>query len=123
MDLPSATIAVVDDDVDSLNLFTEIIQENGYIVVGFTNPSFLIDYIHEHDQIKFILLDYKIREMTGSELADKIHALNPNIKMAFVTGYDHIINNTLNLEIFRKPLPLRQLIDIVDSYMQQQAII
>lgn len=121
--MPSATIAVVDYDVDSLNLFTEVIQENGYIVVGFTNPYFLIGYIHEHDQIKFILLDYKIPEMTASELANKIHAIDPNIKMAFVTGYDHIMYNTLNLEIYRKPLSLRQLIDIVNSYMEQQAII
>ncbi|HJT85984.1 MAG TPA: hypothetical protein VJ697_16000 [Nitrososphaeraceae archaeon] len=63
MDLPSATIAVVDDDEDTLNLFTEVIRMNGYIVIGFKNPQFLIDYVSEHeDQLRFILLDYYARD-------------------------------------------------------------
>jgi DNA-binding NtrC family response regulator len=124
MDLPPPQLAVVDNDEDTLSLYTEFIQMNGYIVVGFANPYFLIDYISEHlEQLKFIIIDYRMPQMTGCELANQIHALNPNIKMAFVTGYDHIINNTLNIEIFRKPLPLGKLIDIVDKYMHQQAII
>ncbi|MGE0243595.1 MAG: response regulator [Nitrososphaeraceae archaeon] len=124
MDLSPPQLAVVDNDEDTLNLTTEFIQMNGYIVVGFENPYFLIDYISEHlEQLKFIIIDYRMPQMTGCELANQIHALNPNIKMAFVTGYDHIINNRLNIEIFRKPLSLSKLIDIVDKYMHQQAII
>ena len=33
MDLSSAKIAVVDDDEDTVNLFTDVIQMNGYIVI------------------------------------------------------------------------------------------
>ena len=94
---------------------------NGYIVIGFENPYFLIDYISEHsEQLKFIIIDYRMPQMTGCELSKQINALNPNIKMALITGYEQIINNTLNLEIFRKPLPLGKIIDIVDSYMHKQ---
>ena len=123
MDLSPPQIAVVDNDEDTLNLYTEFIKLNGYIVIGFENPYFLIDYICENPELKFIIIDYRMPQMTGCELANQIHTLNPNNKMAFVTGYDHIVNNTLDLEIFRKPLPLGKLIDIVDSYMQNQAII
>ncbi|MGE0242855.1 MAG: hypothetical protein AB7F53_05130 [Nitrososphaeraceae archaeon] len=61
MDLSSATIAVVDDDEDTVNLFTEVIQMKGYIVIGFENPQILIDYNIEHqDQLKFIVIDYRM---------------------------------------------------------------
>jgi two-component SAPR family response regulator len=62
-------------------------------------------------------------QMSECELANLIKKINPNIKMAFITGYDRLINNQMHIEIFRKPLPLGKLIDIVDRYMQQQAII
>jgi len=45
MDLSPPKIAVMDDDEDILNLFTDVINMQGYIVVGFENPYFLIDYI------------------------------------------------------------------------------
>jgi len=40
MDLSSAKIAVVDYDEDTVNLFTDVIQMNGYIVIGFEIINF-----------------------------------------------------------------------------------
>jgi len=34
------SIDVVDDEEDNVTLFTKIMQENGYHVIGFTNPLF-----------------------------------------------------------------------------------
>jgi DNA-binding response OmpR family regulator len=42
-------IALVDDDEDAVNLFTYFLRENGYDVVGFTDPLLLLDYILHHD--------------------------------------------------------------------------
>ena len=42
--------------------------------------------------------------MTGCEFANKINTINSRIKMAFVTGYDNIVNNKLGLEIIKKPV-------------------
>jgi len=122
MDLVLPQIAIVDNDEDTLNLYTEVIQLNGYIVIGFTNPYYLIDYITEHtEHLKFIIIDYGMPQMTGCELANQIHTLNPNITMILVTGFNRIPNNTLNLEIYRKPLPISKIIDIVDKYMNHHA--
>ena len=75
---------------------------NGYIVIGFENPYFLIDYISEHsDQLKFTIIDYILPQMTGCELANQINEINSNIKKVFVTGFEQIINNTFNLEILK----------------------
>ena len=108
----------MDNDEDTVNLFTDVINMQGYIVIGFENPYSLIDYISENsEQLKFITIEYRMQQMTGCELSNKIHVLNPNIEMALVTGYDHIVNNLLNLEIFKKPLTVSQIIEIVNKYM------
>jgi two-component SAPR family response regulator len=39
----------------------------------------------------------------GNELANKIAAINPKIKIILITAYDDIKNNDLNLEIVKKP--------------------
>jgi CheY-like chemotaxis protein len=83
--LISPQIAVVDDDEDTLNLFTDIVQTNGYIVIGFENPQFLIDYICEHpEHLKFIVIDYRMPKMTGCKLAIRIHKITPSIQMALL---------------------------------------
>ena len=118
MNLSAASIALVDDENDLITLFTDVIQMNGYVVAGFTNPFLLIDYIRENpNQIKLILIDYKMPHMTGCELANKIYAINPNIKMVLLSAYDNIINNKLQLEIIRKPMPIKKILEVVDKYM------
>ena len=118
MDSSPPQIAIMDNDDDTLNLFTDVINMQGYLVIGFVNPYFLIDYINENpEQLKFIIIDYRMPQMTGCELANQINKINPKIKMVFVTGYDKIVNNTLNLEIFKKPLTVPQIIEVVNKHM------
>ena len=123
MNLLSPQIAVVDDDEYTLNLFTEVINMDGYTVIGFENPQLLIDYISENPkQLQFVVIDYRMPQMTGCELANRIHTLNPRIQMVFITAYIDIINNSLNLEIFRKPLSIHKIIDIVYKYIHHEVI-
>ncbi|HEX6294139.1 MAG TPA: response regulator [Nitrososphaeraceae archaeon] len=116
-------IAVIDDEDDIVKLFTEVIQMNGYFVIGFTNPLFLIDYTREFpNHIGLILIDYKMMEMTGCDLANQIVAINPKIKMVLITAYDDIVNNALNLEIVKKPISISQIMEIVKHYMNNSVI-
>ena len=97
-------IAIVDDDEDIVNLFTDLLRESGYDVFGFTNPLVLLDYIHNHNnQFRLVLIDYKMPQITGCELADKITDINSRIEMVLITSANDIVNNNLNLELFLKP--------------------
>ena len=111
-------IALVDDDEDTVNLFSYILRENGYNVFGFTNPLLLLDSIFHHDnQFRLVLIDYKMPQITGCELANKIADINPRIEMVLITAINDIINNKLNLELIHKPLRMHQLLHIVAKYM------
>lgn len=113
------TIAILDSDMDTLDLYTYSLQEFGYSVKGFADPHSLLEFIHSYPtQIGFLIIEYKMKNMTGCELANRVNSLNPKIKMAFVTGYDNIINNKLGLEIIKKPIKLTQMLRLVKKYTE-----
>ena len=112
-------IAIVDDDEDIVNLFTELLRGSGYDVYGFTNPLVLLEYIHHHNnQFRLVLIVYKLPQLTGCELANKIADINSRIEMVLITAsVNDIVKNNLDLELIHKPLRMHQLLDIVAKYM------
>ena len=118
MELQYKSIAVVDDEEDLIIVFKAVLQENGYDVIGFTNPLMALDYIHKHPyEFDLIIIDYRMSPMLGCELSNKISAINPKIKMVLITAYDNVINNDLNLEIVKKPITNTNLLEIIHYYL------
>ena len=113
------TIGIIDPDIDLLNLYEFSLQEFGYRVISFLTPQSLLEYLHTSpNQIGFLIIEYKLPHMTGCELAKEVHSIDPKIKMAFITGYDNIVNNKLQLEIIKKPIKLTRLLKLVKKYMK-----
>ena len=112
------SIAIVEDEEDILTLFTEIIRQNGYPVVGYANAISFVRYLRTNqDKFVLILIDYKMPQMTGCELANQIIKINPNIKMILMTAANDILNNNLNLELIHKPIKINELVQIISRYM------
>ena len=118
MELQYKSIAVVDDEEDIIMGFKLILQENGYDVIGFSNPLIALDYIRKYPGIfDLIIIDYKMSPMQGCELSNKISTINANIKMVIITAYDNVINNGLNLEIVKKPITNTNLLETIHHYL------
>jgi DNA-binding NtrC family response regulator len=116
--LSYSAVCIVDDELDWVKLFTELIHNNGYQVKGFTDPLFSLDYIQKHpEEFGLIILDYKMPLMQGCELSSKISEINPKIQMIILTAFSQIVNNKINLEILKKPITLNRLLEIVHKYM------
>ena len=112
-------ITLIDDEEDTVNLFSYFLRENGYDVFGFTNPLLLLDSIFHHDnQFRLVLIDYRMPQITGCELANKIADINPRIEMVLITAINDIIKNKLNLEVMHKPLRMHQLLRLVAKYIK-----
>ena len=84
----SHSIAVVDDEPDTVQLFKEILTTNGYNVAGFTNPLLALEHIKENQkEIDLILCDYKMPYLSGCDLAKK-YVDDYNNKQKSDTIYD-----------------------------------
>ncbi len=111
-------IAIVDDDKDIVNLFIDLLRKSGYDVYGFNNPLVMLDYIHHHNnQFRLVLIDYKMPQITGCELANKITDINSRIEMVLITAANDIVDNNLDLELILKPLRMHELLQIAVKYM------
>jgi DNA-binding NtrC family response regulator len=112
------SIAVVDDEENIVSLFTEVLQEKDYHVMGFTNPLLALDYIHKYpNEFDLIIVDYRMSPIQGCDLANKVSVINPKIKMVLITAFDDIKNNNLNLEIVKKPITLSKLLQIIQQHL------
>ncbi len=119
MELQYKSIAVVDDEEDVITLFTVLLKENGYHIIGFTNPLMALDYIGKHpNKFDLAIVDYRMSSMQGCELSNKISKINPKIKLVLITAYDNVINNDLNLEIVKKPIANTNIIEIIHHYLK-----
>ena len=111
----SHSIAIVDDEHDTVQLFKEILTTNGYNVAGFTNPLLALKHIQEnHKEIDLILCDYKMPYLSGCDFARKIATeINTAIKIIIITAVTDIGINPLKLPVYFKPLLMSKLIDLV----------
>jgi two-component SAPR family response regulator len=55
--------------------------------------------------------------MQCDELANEIAAINPKLKMILLTAYDKVTNNSLNLEIVKKPVTINKILQIIQQYV------
>jgi CheY-like chemotaxis protein len=111
----SHSIAIVDNENDTVELFKDILTNNGYNVAGFTNPLLAFQYIKKNqEELDLILCDYKMIPFNGCDLARKIAAeVNTTITIIIITAANGIGINPLNLQVYFKPLKMSKLIDIV----------
>ena len=50
------SIAIIDDDPDLLNLFSEALQMSGYTVSSFTDPLLAYQHIQENPEIFYLII-------------------------------------------------------------------
>jgi CheY-like chemotaxis protein len=115
----SHSIAIVDDEHDTVQLFKEILTTNGYNVAGFTNPLLALEYIKEnHKEFDLILCDYRMSYLSGYDFARKIATeINTAITIIIITAANDIGINPLKLQVYFKPLTMSKLLDLVKKHI------
>jgi DNA-binding response OmpR family regulator len=104
-------IFLVDDEPDIALAFSLGLQSNGYLVDIFTNPMEALSNF-KADVYKLVLLDIKMPEMDGIELAEKIREIDKKIKICFMTAFDmdYQTVNKYSHCIIKKPISIGDLV-------------
>jgi CheY-like chemotaxis protein len=81
------TILICEDEPDLLLTF-ELVLESKYDIISVNSGKACIDmYIKERNKIALILLDYKLRDMSGDSVARKIKEQNET-NIILISGYE-----------------------------------
>src|SRR5215510_4853981 len=110
-------IAIVDDDPDLLNIFSETLQMSGYVVSSFTNPVLAYQHIKENpDKFSLVITDDKMPDMNGLFLSTKLLEINPKLNVIILSDYfTNDLKYNYKFNILKKRISLFKLITAVNE--------
>jgi CheY-like chemotaxis protein len=86
---------VVDDEKDVTITYTQILQDDGFIVEAYNNPFEALEKFRESPEETYdmLLLDMMMPGMNGLELYQEIQKSNKKVpKICFATSYESFYN-------------------------------
>ena len=115
------TILVVEDDIELLNLYAEILQVNRYNVQTAINGE---EAVSKYRQIHpdLVVMDGNMPKLDGYEAFSQIIEMDKNAKVVIVTGYSEFeLKNKRALEqglvsVISKPIGVDTLLDLAKKY-------
>ncbi|EGG41789.1 CheY-like receiver [Candidatus Nitrosarchaeum limnium SFB1] len=122
------TILVVEDDVDLLDLYEEVLQANAYNVVKATNGLEAISK-YKKAQPDLVVMDGNMSEMDGYEAFSKIIKIDKDARVVIVTGYSNSDPKSKKaleqglIAIISKPVGIDTLLDVVKKYSLHKPIL
>jgi DNA-binding NtrC family response regulator len=112
---------LVDDEIDIVGLFSEVLTMNGVNVHPFTDAEeALDDFEINHDRYVLVISDVKMKPVSGIEFIKKLRKIDSKIKVILITAFE-IDGNQLkqldNDEFFNKPIRINDLVQVVKKYV------
>jgi signal transduction histidine kinase/CheY-like chemotaxis protein len=118
------TVLLVEDEATVRALLAEGLRRLGYIVLEAANGDEALGMAHECGAaIDIVLADLVMPYLGGEALAERLHALQPNMAVMFMSGYidcdaAQAVGHRLGAIYLQKPFPLadlaRKLRDVLD---------
>ena len=80
-------VAIVDDDESVRRSLSRLLQQAGFHPIAFgSGEDFLADPLHTH--VDCLLVDIRLRAMTGIELHQKVVAEGSQVPVIYITAFD-----------------------------------
>ena len=115
------TIAIIDDEVDLVDLFQEILEGDGFKVCAFTDPIQAYNHIQNNpNDYDLILSDYRMPVMNGNELFTKLMRINSEFKVILMSAYENIEDDISKFKFMRKPTTIANLLQIVKNTIAEK---
>ena len=114
-------VMLVDDEIDIIGLFSEILTLNGISVRPFTNAEeALREFEQNHSYYKLVISDVRMSPMSGIEFIKKLREIDANIKVILMTAFEMERSQLREIdpdEFFNKPIAMNNLVQIVKKYI------
>ena len=106
-------ILVVDDDPDVRQIVSEYLEYRGYGVLQAGDGDEALDIVESHPELRLIISDVRMRRVSGLELAERVAASRPDIRIILISGYFQA--QALGPRFLKKPFSMQQLDNAVQA--------
>jgi DNA-binding NtrC family response regulator len=107
-------ILLLDDDFDIMSVFTQVLKEQGFLVVGFTEPLLALDDFHiNSDRYGLVISDLRMPVMNGYQFIKKVKGIKPQVKVFFISAFE------IDDIEFRRELPFVK----VDEFIKKPVLL
>jgi DNA-binding response OmpR family regulator len=119
---------VVDDEPDVIHVVEMVLEDNGFLVDSYTDPTLALSNF-KPGLYDLLLLDIRMPKMNGFELYQKMKEIDSNVKICFFTASELFYEEYRRLDSYprlnkeryiQKPIRteeiIRQLNEILYSY-------
>jgi two-component system cell cycle sensor histidine kinase/response regulator CckA len=109
------TVLLVEDEAAVRDLVETILTRVGYrVLAADSGPAALLVWENAGGTVDVVLTDVIMPQMSGGELADRLRALNPRLRVLFMSGYtDDMISShgvlTGEIQLIQKPFTAESL--------------
>lgn len=109
------SIAIIDDDPDLLNLFSEALQMSGYNVSSFSDPNLAYQQIKENsNEYSLLIINDKMPKINALYLSTKLLEVNPKLNVILLSNFKDFKYN-YKFNILKKRVSISKLINAVNE--------
>ena len=122
------SIFIVDDEPDTLETLRIILEQKGFKVEAFTNPT-LASEMYVAGSYDLLILDIKMPQMNGFDLYKNIKRQDPNVTTCFLTALSDLEDYQLyKNEVYPKigerhfvfkPIETEELLCIIETLIER----
>jgi len=115
------TILLVEDDEIMRSLTRKLLEEHGYAVVEADDGKSALEWLQSHPApIDLLLTDVVMRRISGPDLAERLSASHPTLKVIYMSGYTgELMANRAVLKpgvtLLEKPFSRTALLDTIHT--------
>jgi two-component system cell cycle response regulator CpdR len=120
--LPTQRILLAEDDESMRGFLTRAREKAGYDVVSFNNGADAFERLKQ-EPFTLLLTDIVMPRLDGIELARRASAIDPEIKIMFITGFAAVTLNSdtqpKDSRVLSKPFHLKDLVREVEKLLAE----
>ena len=116
------SIAIVYDDPNLLNIYSEALKMSGYDdVSSFTDPIAAYEHIKENpNKYSLVIIDDKMPDMNGLFLSTKLLEINPKLNVIILSDFfAEDLEYNYKFNILKKRVSIYKLINAVNESMSK----
>lgn len=119
----TGSVLVVDDEAPIRAVVSAALQSSGYRVVVATSPSEALTRFEQDGPFDLVVTDVAMQEMSGLELASRICEMQPDQRVALMSGYGHraaaALGQRSELPILPKPFLIQDVLAFVSEHVMK----